>query len=129
MALLKSQVLLHCSAQAVLYNIEMTLGTRIKAARERLLPKATQKEIGDKFGITDQAVSSWERDLTVPELDKIPELARYLKVPCAWLLEGVGAPPPPNALEVRIEQLSPGQRAMLDAMIETLHKRPSGNVA
>lgn len=100
----------------------MTLGKRIRAARDRLRPKPTQAEIGARFGITDKAVSAWERDATIPDLAKIAELARLLRVPCNWLLEGHGQPPPPDALEVRIEQLSPADRVLAGAIIDSICK-------
>jgi transcriptional regulator with XRE-family HTH domain len=104
------------------------MGKRIKAARERLKPKPTQTTIGDLFGISDKAVSSWERDETVPELDKIAKLAKHLQVPCIWLLEGRGVPPDPDALEVVIEDLKPSERAVINATIQALRKS-RGNVA
>lgn len=122
MALPESQVLLHCVDKATLYNAEMSMGKRIKAARERLRPKLTQAEVGSRFRVTDKAVSAWERDETVPELDKIAKLAKLLKVPCIWLLEGAGEPPAPDALEVTIEELKPSERALVGAMIETIRK-------
>lgn len=100
----------------------MTLGKRIKAARERLQPKPTQTEIGAHFGVTDKAVSAWERDDTLPELEKIADLAVLLKVPCFWLLKGAGAPPHPDALEVVIEDLKPSERAIINATIQALRK-------
>jgi len=100
----------------------MTLGKRIKAARERLQPKPTQTDIGNLFKISDKAVSAWERDETVPELDKIAKLARRLQVPCQWLLDGVGPPPAPDALEVVIEDLKPSERAVVNATIQALRK-------
>jgi transcriptional regulator with XRE-family HTH domain len=123
MALPRSQALLHCPIQAILYAIEMTLGKRIKAARERLQPKPTQAHIGDLFGISDKAVSAWERDETVPELDKIAKLAKRLQVPCIWLLEGSGLPPPPDDIEVVIEDLKPSERAVINATIQALRKQ------
>lgn len=101
----------------------MTIGNRIKAARERLRPKPTQAQIGAAFGVTVQAVSGWERDETIPELAKIAKLARLLQVPCVWLLEGTGAPPPPDALEARIDRLQPRERAMIGALIDTIHSQ------
>lgn len=101
----------------------MTIGNRIKAARERLRPKPTQAQIGAAFGVTVQAVSGWERDETIPELAKIAKLARLLHVPCAWLLEGTGAPPPPDTLEARIDHLKPRERAIIGAMIDTLQRQ------
>ena len=106
----------------------MTLGKRIKRARERLVPKPTQADVGARFGISDKAVSAWERDDTVPELDKIADLAVILKVPCIWLLKGAGEPPSPEALEVRLEELQPAERALVGAMISAIRKE-RGNVA
>jgi transcriptional regulator with XRE-family HTH domain len=123
MALLKSQALLHCSAKAVLYDIEMTLGKRIKAARERLEPEMTQGKLGAAFGISDKAVSAWERDDTRPDNAKLVKLARILKIPLNWLLDGKGAPPDPDALESVMEQLDPEARALLEAMAQTLLKQ------
>jgi transcriptional regulator with XRE-family HTH domain len=121
-ALPPSQALLHCFPKVILYNVDMSLGNRIKAARERLRPKPTQGEVGAHFGVTDKAVSSWERDLTIPEFDKIAKLAKLLKVPCIWLLEGGSEPPEQDALEVTIEQLGPSERALVAAMIQTIRK-------
>jgi transcriptional regulator with XRE-family HTH domain len=122
MALPESQALLHCSNKVALYNIEMTLGKRIKAARERLQPKPTQADVAKFFSVTDKAVSSWERDETVPELDKIAKLAKRLQVPCLWLLEGGGPPPEPDSLEVEIEHLAPQERAVVAATVSALRK-------
>src|SRR5258705_8322249 len=76
--------------------IEMTLGNRIKTARERLTPKVTQQEIAGAFGITVQAVSGWERDEAIPDFDKLSKLRRKLKVPLDWLVEGETPPPAEN---------------------------------
>lgn len=100
----------------------MTLGKRIKAARERLDPKPTQADIAKFFGVTDKAVSSWERDETVPELDKIAKLSKRLQVPCIWLLEGTGGPSDPDSLEVAIERLGAPERAVVAATVQALQK-------
>ena len=122
-ALPESQALLHCPSKAMLYTVEMTLGKRIKAARERLDPMPTQGEIGAKFNITDKAVSAWERDATVPSFEKIAELARLLKVPCNWLLEGKGEPPAPDSLEAGLDQMTPAERAVLAATMQALRSQ------
>jgi transcriptional regulator with XRE-family HTH domain len=122
-ALPESQAVLHCPSQAQLYNIEMTLGKRIRAARERLRPKPTQEEIGKYFGVSDKAVSAWERDDTIPELDKVAKLARILRVPCIWLLEGGSPPPPIDSFEVQFEQLSEADQAVVSAMLAALQKQ------
>ena len=100
----------------------MTLGKRIKLARERLRPKLTQAQVGEAFGITDKSVSSWERDESIPELGNIPQLAKILKVTLAWLLSGTGAPPDPESVEVQLDQLSAHERIMVTTVLEALRK-------
>jgi len=94
MALPQSQAMLHCPTKVVLYNIEMSIGKRIKAARERLRPELTQQALAEALDVSDKAVSGWERDEASPKPAKYPELRRMLKVTYAWLLEGGDTPPP-----------------------------------
>lgn len=128
-ALPRSQASLHCAHQALLYNVDMTLGKRIKSARERLIPKLTQAEVGDHFGITDKAVSAWERGKDNPELEKLSTLGKILKVPVDWLLAGTGPPPPPDDLQERIEALAPGDRAVVSGLVDSLLVQRRGRVA
>lgn len=81
---LKSQALLSLQPKAILYAVEMTLGKRIRAAR-KAVPKLTQTALGKAFGISDKAVSAWERDQVAPTPDKFPKLAEILKVSLAHL--------------------------------------------
>jgi transcriptional regulator with XRE-family HTH domain len=74
----------------------MTLGQRIKMARERLEPKVSQRKLGDALDVSDKAVSAWERDIDRPEHDKLPKLRRFLRVTFAWLIAGEGEPPAPG---------------------------------
>jgi transcriptional regulator with XRE-family HTH domain len=122
-ALPESQATLHCASKAILYAVEMSLGKRIKAARIRLKPKVTQPQIAAAFNVTVQTVSNWERGENDPDLDKVAKLARILKVPAIWLLEGKGSPPPPDALESVVDRLDPEQRALLEAMAQTMLQR------
>jgi transcriptional regulator with XRE-family HTH domain len=125
----ESQVMLHCATKAILYPIDMTIGKRIKLARKRLQPKVTQKHIANAFQITDQAVSAWEReDNNGPENWRIPRLARLLKVPIAWLLDGEGDPPPPDGLDALLDDLSPAEREAVITVISAMRGR-AGKVA
>lgn len=38
----------------------------------------TQKDLADKMGVTDKAVSKWERDLSCPDISSISRLAEAL---------------------------------------------------
>lgn len=75
------------------------------------------------MGVTDKAVSAWERDAAVPELKKLAKLSKILKVPALWLLEGTGDPPPPDSLEVQIDSLQPSERAVVRNVIEGFTKQ------
>ena len=48
----------------------------------------TQRELADKLGISDKAVSRWERDETAPDLSLIPVIAEIFDVTSDELLRG-----------------------------------------
>lgn len=48
----------------------------------------TQKELADKLYISDQAVSKWERGLSVPDIGLIEKLSDYLEVSVSEILKG-----------------------------------------
>lgn len=72
-----------------------TMGKRIKKARSRLRPKLTQQALADKLGISDKAVSGWERDTSAPDSAKLSALRQILRVTYVWLHDGGTSPPPP----------------------------------
>lgn len=117
-----NQALLHCGNKAPLYDVEMSLAKRIKAAR--LDRQLGLKALAEPFGITPQAVSLWEQDNPDrpirPDIEKLPTLARILKVPLAWLLEGQGPPPPENDLHTLIEALPPSKRKHVRRYLQML---------
>lgn len=47
----------------------------------------TQKQFADQLGVTDKAVSKWERGLSLPDITLFPEVAGILGVSVADLLE------------------------------------------
>jgi len=52
----------------------------------------TQKEIADKLGITDKAVSKWERDIAFPDTATIPKLAEILDISVEELMQAKAVP-------------------------------------
>ena len=52
----------------------------------------TQKDIADKLGITDKAVSEWERDVAFPDTATIPKLAEILGVSVEELMQAKAVP-------------------------------------
>ena len=52
----------------------------------------TQKDIADKLGITDKAVSKWERDIAFPDTATIPKLAEILEINVEELIQAKAVP-------------------------------------
>lgn len=63
----------------------MSLGTNIKAARK--YKKITQQELSKKIGVSDNAISNWENDVSNPDVDKIIALCIALDVDPNYLLD------------------------------------------
>ena len=55
-------------------NTPDTLGGRI--ARLRKEKGMTQLELADRMGVTDKAVSKWERDVSCPDIASMPPPGR-----------------------------------------------------
>lgn len=66
----------------------------------------TQKDIADKLGITDKAVSKWERDVAFPDTATIPKLAEILGVSVEDLLQAKAAPVPATSSVQKIVNLA-----------------------
>ena len=54
--------------------------------------RMTQKDIADKLGITDKAVSKWERDIAFPDTATIPKLAEILEINVEELMQAKAVP-------------------------------------
>ena len=48
----------------------------------------TQKQLADKLGVSDKAVSKWERGLGCPDITLVTELSEILSVSLESLLSG-----------------------------------------
>lgn len=57
-------------------------------AEQRKSKKITQKKLAEQLGITDKAVSKWERGLSCPDISLLTELANILEVSTSELLSG-----------------------------------------
>ncbi len=62
-----------------------TLGTMISTLRKE--KGMTQLELAEKMGVTDKAVSKWERDLSCPDVNTIPRLAEEFDVSIDELMQ------------------------------------------
>ena len=57
---------------------KQTVGHMIVSLRKE--KGMTQLELAEKMGVTDKAVSKWERDLSFPDISSIPKLAEIFEV-------------------------------------------------
>ena len=64
---------------------KQTFGTMIAAMRKE--HGMTQLELAEKMGVTDKAVSKWERDLSFPDINSIPKLADVFGVTVDELMQ------------------------------------------
>ena len=75
---------------------EKTLASRLLEARKNA--GMTQAQVAENLFVTTQSVSSWECGNSIPDTQKIPELAALYGVTTDWLLNG--KLPSPQILEV-----------------------------
>ena len=75
----------------------MTTGEKIAALRRD--HKLSQEALGEKLGLSRQAVSKWEADQAVPTMDNLMELSRLFGVPVDTLLRPDAPFPAPPAEE------------------------------
>ncbi|MGO5022574.1 helix-turn-helix domain-containing protein [Lawsonibacter sp. LCP25S3_G6] len=65
----------------------MTLGERIAQARKQA--GLSQEQLGEKLGVSRQAISKWESGQTNPDVAYVAELCRLFGISSDWLLLGL----------------------------------------
>ena len=86
--------------------MNQTLGTRIAEARHA--QGMTQDQLAEHLGVSAQAVSKWENDVSCPDISLLPALARQLGLSLDELLTGRETAPvtlPPVEERKPIDQL------------------------
>lgn len=92
----------------------MTTGQKI--AERRKLLGLSQERLGEQVGVSRQAISKWESDAALPEVEKLATLSRLFGVTVGWLLgleEESG-----NAQPVESPQLSAEQMELIEEMVK-----------
>lgn len=64
----------------------MDIGYRLQIARK--MKGMTMKQLSELSGVSDTAITNYEKALTVPRIDLLSELARTLGVSINWLIFG-----------------------------------------
>lgn len=80
-----------------------TIGRRI--AQRRKMQSLSQEALGERLGVSRQAISKWEADASIPEVDRLIDMSKLFGVSVDWLLSGEGpAPEEPLDLSDTITQ-------------------------
>ena len=90
--------------------MKKTLGTMIAELRKQ--HGMTQLELAEKMGVTDKAVSKWERDLSCPDINSIPNLAEILGVSVEELMQIKKEAEAPVSKVAEIMEIAPKAVAM-----------------
>lgn len=66
-------------------TMKKTFGTMIATLRKE--KNLTQAEVAEMMGVTDKAVSKWERDLSFPDINSLPKLAELFDMTVDELMQ------------------------------------------
>ena len=89
----------------------MTVGQRIAQKRKRL--GLSQEALGERLGVSRQAIYKWESDAALPEIEKLVNLSREFSVSVDWLLGEEN-----GDRDGRKEELTPQQLRMVEEIVE-----------
>ena len=92
----------------------MTLGERIARKRKEL--GLSQEALGERLGVSRQAIYKWESDASLPEIEKLIALGGIFSVPVGWLLGVEELPPEGEAAPA--EELTREQLAMVREIVD-----------
>jgi len=65
----------------------MNIADRIQQLRK--IKGISQEELADTIGVSRQAVSKWESEQSIPDMDKIITMSDYFEVTTDYLLKGI----------------------------------------
>lgn len=93
----------------------MNIADRIQKLRKR--KGMSQEELADHIGVSRQAVSKWESEQSLPEIDKICLLSDYFGVTTDYLLKGIGPVPEATVSETTIPDTARPEPAVPETAI------------
>ena len=109
----------------------MTIGQRIAWIRKE--HGLSQEAFGETFGVSRQAISKWESDSCIPDVDKLIALSRTYHVSVGWLLgveeekqeqisggtgDSKGAEPEGESAGKQCAQMSEEQLRMVEEIVD-----------
>lgn len=101
---------------------DLTLGQRIAEERKKL--GISQVGLATRLDVSRQAISKWESDAAIPEIDKLIALSRLYGVSVGWLL-GVEELPEPPGNQTSRSGISEEQLLILEELIRKYQQPPT----
>lgn len=72
----------------------MNIADRIQHLRK--IKGISQEELAEKVGVSRQAVSKWEGEQSIPDIDKIMIMSEFFDATTDYILKGIEPPPKSN---------------------------------
>lgn len=66
-------------------NAKMTFGEKLKSARKKA--GFTQDELSQKLAVSRQAVTKWESDKGLPDIENLKRISKFLNVSIDYLID------------------------------------------
>lgn len=95
------------------------IGERL--AELRINHNMTQEEFAERLDVSRQAVSKWELDKTLPDVNKLLKISEFYQVSVDYLLKGTGGEPAPDehreelaAASLQCEEVVPEEESTND---------------
>lgn len=98
----------------------MTIGQRIAEQRKKL--GISQEALGERMGVSRQAISKWEADGAIPEIDKLIALSKLFDVSVGWLLGTEPEKAQENEEPEREDGLSDEQLKIIEQIVRRYQK-------
>ncbi len=95
----------------------MKIGETIRTLR--LEHKLTQEQLADRLGVSYQSVSRWENQITYPDIELLPALARCFAVSVDMLLGGENVEKE-NALKQTVSSIAEMKESDREALIDLI---------
>ena len=64
----------------------ITLGEKLKSARKSA--RLTQEQLAEKLLVSRQAITKWEADKGMPDIENLKQLSKLLNISIDYLLDG-----------------------------------------
>lgn len=99
-------------------EINIRIGERIRQARENI--EYTQEKLAEKIDVSTQYISDLERGIVGTSIQTLIKICHTLSVSSDFLLMGYTPELEPLDISVRLQELSPQERKLMESSINLM---------